>query len=424
MPSANEKDSDNLPCDLPSDSLVEEMCLAVDFNRTDRASYLSTDFLQVITEARLLPDEFFGQCCDTRWNYSIFGLGSDNDTILVQDVAWKMKKDTLLADVECILDHCSYEHYLQKGDTIPECLKNHCKLSIIKENGRWVLDNVNNEKETWRCLTAADRNWLLSDRRVQEVDSVLHELPLDEVQQTLQDEENYFKQYPVPADSLLPDSSILQLFSAIPSYEPGKPEVFHYDSLQMRAAFSDSLYALTQEAFQVWGIDFTEPISGIWLNGLVCGWHHGFYGNRDDSMHIVGVRQEYVNDSLKASVRVIFRTYDEKPVVGRYVEHYFHSFKLYLKQESGQWVIDNFEVRPMTREEIPGKPTATDMKALCRHYIDEERKWMKDEGWMRAWRKDCADQRQKLMQDSVANADALRRHDEFVRQSEEYFKGL
>ena len=416
MPSANETDSDNLPDDLPSDSLVEKMFLSIKYGGYEQ--YFSKELLALYTEALSLPDEEL--CCDAKndWIHHLI-CSMEWDTLTIQDIETQLKGDAVLADVDYLYYHFKDESTKDFG--------NKSSLSIIREDGHWALDNFTSwgeriKEKLIRC-NAENRRYFRSYEWDDDLEYIWR-CGWDALLEALQKEQAYFKQYPVPADSLLPDSSILQLFSAIPSYEPGNPEVFHYDSLQMRAAFSDSLYSLITEAFKVWGMMADEPLGGIWLNGLVCGWHHGFYGNRDDSMHIVGVRQEYVNDSLKASVRVIFRTYDEKPVVGRYVEHYFHSFKLYLKQESGQWVIDNFEVRPMTREEIPGKATATDMKALCRHYIDEERKWMKDEGWMRAWRKDCADQRQKLMQDSVANADALRRHDEFVRQSEEYFKGL
>ncbi len=203
-------------------------------------------------------------------------------------------------------------------------------MTLICEDGHWVVsdfmaDGGRRYTELLNDYIQTQRRYFRSSEWIDELNLRLSfhsnyskNIPIDVIRSHYfgrmranigyyQDANAYIHQYPEPTDGNLPDSLILSLFEAIPGCwgndsQDGWGEE-RWDEVRMRAAFSDSLFAEMVEAQTMPDTEYDGIPSNDWMRSFLRRCDEG--NDHDDSMRVVGVRSELVNDALVGIVNVL-----------------------------------------------------------------------------------------------------------------------
>ena len=361
-----------------------------------------------LIHAQFVPSDGFGDMdsYDEYFSNAIKPMETPDTTYIFGAEIKSIQRDTALATVTV--------RHIYEGEN----LDNIYQVTLAYTPEGWKIDDYDfgygrSMKTSLETFIADQRALYRSEEWVKRVNRAIsekHYIPC--VMQTLKEIDEYFEEKPMPNDATdISDEELLDLFHAIPGYWE-KGFAWHCDTALMKERFSASTYQLLEQLFDTPEPEFISNDEGDWAQYWILSYPEGYNG-MDDSLFIVGSHAEQINDSLIATIDLVFHCTNNE---GNEVEkghYYYNPMKLYLIKEKGKWVIEDFYCRlPKGAEELPKSLYGSGpwVKSCINAYINEVRSHILSEGWK---------EKQSIEEHDTINQKNLQN---YLHHVEEYFK--
>ena len=132
----------------------------------------------------------------------------------------------------------------------------------------------------------------------------------------------------------------------------------------------------------------------------------------EDSILVQGCHAEYCNDSLIASIEIIYHCWEAQVETPQSL-YLYEPMRLYLIKENGKWVIEDFYCRKCSAEETykSVQEALPWMKNCIQAYIGEIKKKLRSTEW-----------KEENNPDKVTDPVQLEKLQRYLKQVEDYFQ--
>ena len=354
--------------------------------------------------ARFMPSDGFGDMDsydESSINYDIIPMDAPDTSYIIGAEVKCIKGDT--AQATATVRHIYGEHNLDYTH----------KVILTSTPDGWLINDYSDIRAEIETFIAEQRALFRSKEWVKRVNRLIsnpHYHPY--AMQTLKEIDEYFEEYPMPNDTKdISKKEILELFHAIPGYwEDGKE--WKRDTVRMKESFSASTYQLIEQLFETPELEVEGWPDSFWTEGWIRSYPQGCYGNREDSILVQGCHAEYCNDSLIASIEIVYHCREAQVETPQSL-YLYEPMRLYLIKENGKWVIEDFYCRKCSAEETykSVQEALPWMKNCIQAYIGEIKKKLRSTEW-----------KEENNPDKVTDPVQLEKLQRYLKQVEDYFQ--